>query len=275
MTVHEIQQHYSTSGIAERVLSAARGALGPGVAITPDALAAIDHFHGGGLAATRDLVAMLAPKKGERLLDIGSGIGGPARWIAATFGCHVTGIDLTAEFCRAAETLNRATGLEGQVRIVEGSALSLPFDGASFDRAYSQNVVMNIEDKLAFYREALRVLRPGGSLALSNLAAGAAGPPHYPLPWAGTPDASFLSTLDQTRLELAEAGFEIVRFEDTTTKTMVARKAMRERLESEGLPPLGMHVFMGERMREYQINAALSMEEGRLASLEVLARKPA
>src|SRR5262245_52119220 len=118
-----VQGHYTRDDIAERVLAAARASAGPGVALTPDVLAAIDHFHGGGLASTKELVAMLEPQAGESVLDIGSGIGGPARWIAHTFGCRVTGIDLTAAFCRAAERLNRETGLSDKVKIFEASAL--------------------------------------------------------------------------------------------------------------------------------------------------------
>jgi SAM-dependent methyltransferase len=266
--VAKIADHYSGADIAGRVLAAA------GPSPTPEKLAAIDHFHGGGLAATRDLVAMLEPRSGEHLLDLGSGIGGPARWIAATFDCRVTGIDLTPSFCRAAEALNAATGMADRVRIVEGSALDLPFDDASFDRAYSQNVVMNIADKPRFYSEALRVLKPGGVLALSNLAAGANGPPHFPVPWAATAATSFLATAEATRRELEQAGFAILRFEDTTQKSMALRQALRAKLESEGLPALGPHVFIGERMREYSINAARSQEEGRLVSLEILVRRP-
>lgn len=271
----EIEAHYFTDGIASRVVAAARATVAPDAPLTPEILAPIDHFHGGGLAATRDLVALLAPQAGERLVDIGCGIGGPARWIAAQFGCHVPGIDLTPAFCAAGEALNAATGMTDKVRIVEGSALDLPFDPASFDRAYSQNVIMNIADKGGFYREAWRVLRPGGVLALSNLALGPNGPPHYPVPWATTEETSFLSTPDATAEDLHRAGFDIVRFDDTTAKSLVTRKAQRLRLEAEGLPPLGLHIFMGPRMREMQINAALSQEEGRLLSIEVLVRKPA
>jgi 2-polyprenyl-3-methyl-5-hydroxy-6-metoxy-1,4-benzoquinol methylase len=106
-----VQAHYTTDGIADRIVAALRRALGDEVPLTPDVLAQIDHFHGGGIAATRDVVAALQPQPGERILDIGSGIGGPARWIATTFACHVTGIDLTPAFCSAAEQLNRVTDL--------------------------------------------------------------------------------------------------------------------------------------------------------------------
>ena len=188
-----VQAHYTTDDIAGRIVAAVRKAMGDEAPLTPDVLAQIDHFHGGGIASTRELVALLQPQEGERILDIGSGIGGPARWIASTFRCHLTGIDLTPAFCRAAEQLTELTGLVEQVRIVEGSALAMPFDDGSFDRAYSQNVVMNIADKPGFYREASRVLKPGGLLALSNVTAGPNGPPRFPVPWATSPEASFLS----------------------------------------------------------------------------------
>ena len=270
-----VRAHYTTDDIAGRIVAALRKEIGDEAPITPDVLAQIDHFHGGGLASTRDLVATLQPLAGERLLDIGSGIGGPARWIASTFKCHVTGIDLTPAFCGAAERLNEVTGLAAQVRIVEGSALALPFEPASFDRAYSQNVVMNIADKPGFYREAWRVLKPGALLALSNSAAGPNGVPYFPAPWATTPEESFLSSPAETRLDLERAGFEILRFDDTSARPLAAHKALRERLEREGLPPLGFHVFRGERSLEAQINSVRSAEEGRIASLEILVRKPA
>src|SRR5438046_2901952 len=164
----EVARHYGNAGIAARVLAALREAQGPDAPVTVDALAPLDQFHGRGPLATRELVALLQPQAGERLLDIGSGIGGPARWIAATFDCHVTGVDLTPEFCAAAEALNAATGLAERVRIIHGSALALPVPEGAFDAAYSQNVIMNIADKKQFYREAFRALRPGRRLALSN-----------------------------------------------------------------------------------------------------------
>lgn len=269
-----VQDHYTRDDIASRVLAAARATAGPGVPLTPEVLAPIDHFHGGGLASTRALAAMLQPQAGETVLDIGCGIGGPARWIAATFGCQVRGIDLTAAFCHAAKILNAETGLSDKVKIFEASALALPFEPESFDRAYSQNVVMNIADKRGFYREALRVLRPGGVLALANGCAGPNGPPYYPAPWATTAATSFLATPAETRADLEQTGFEIVRFEDTSASTIAARREQRQRLERAGLPALGFHVFMGEGSLEAMINTARSSEEGRVTSVEILARKP-
>ncbi|MGD9617993.1 MAG: class I SAM-dependent methyltransferase [Alphaproteobacteria bacterium] len=195
-TQNPVATHYGTGhdadgGIADRILGALREVNGPDAPITPEALAPIDHFHGRGLPATKELVALLKPRSGERLLDIGSGIGGPARWIAATCGAHVTGVDLTPEFCAAALVLNKTCGMTDRVTIREGSALDLPVPDSAFDRAYSQNVIMNIADKLRFYREAFRALRPGGLLALSNVCAGDAGEPHFPVPWATTRDTGF------------------------------------------------------------------------------------
>ena len=270
-----VARHYGDAGIAERILAALRSAHGAAAAITVDALAPLDHFHGRGQVATQELAALLAPQPGERVLDIGSGIGGPARWMAAKCGCRVTGVDLTPEFCAAAVALNDAAGLADRVEILNGSALDLPVPDSAFDRAYSQNVIMNIADKPRFYREAFRALRPGGLLALSNLCTTGKGELHYPVPWAETPATSFLATVEEMRADLLAAGFEIVSFEDTTAQTLPATVRNRERVERDGLPALGTHLIMGERLREMQVNSARNVEEGLVATVEALVRKPA
>ena len=132
-----------------------------------------------------------------------------------------------------------------------------------------------LPDKPRFYREAFRVLRPGGALALSNTCAGEAGEPYFPVPWAATRETSFLASIEQTRADLAEAGFEIVSFADTTgaQKAAVAREL--QRLDSEGLPRLSQHIVMGARFREMRLNSGRSLADGRIRVIEVLAKKPA
>jgi sarcosine/dimethylglycine N-methyltransferase len=269
-----VTRHYGNARIAERVIAALHAASGPDAPVTPDSLAPFDHFHGRGLAGTQEIAARLALRPGEQLVDIGSGIGGPARWFAATFGVQVTGVDLTPEFCAAAEALNAITGLAGRVRILQGSALALPLPDAAFDAGYSQNVIMNIADKPLFYREAYRVLRPGGRLALSNLCAGPAGEPYFPAPWATSHDTSFLQTPDSMRADLAAAGFEVVDFRDITPDMLEALRRFREQVGKSATPPVAVDIIMGERAAEMKINATRTIEEGRSLAIEALVRKP-
>jgi sarcosine/dimethylglycine N-methyltransferase len=274
MNTAAVERHYGSAGIAERVLAAFRAANGPDAPVTPEGLAPFDHFHGRGITATQELAAQLALQPGERVLDIGSGIGGPARWFAAKFEVHVTGIDLTPQFCAAAEALTAATGLADRVRIIQGSALALPVPDGAFDAAYSQNVIMNIADKKLFYREAFRALRPGGRLALSNLCAGPAGEPYFPVPWATTRDTSFLATPEAMRADLVAAGFEIADFRDITAEIREVQRRTRERIDKGDMPKIAVDIIMGERAREMQWNSIRSIDDGRGTAIEALARKP-
>lgn len=270
----EIERHYASEAIADRILAALREAHGPDARVTPDALAALDQFHGRGVVATEALSARLAPEAGDRLLDIGSGIGGPARWMAAHFGCHVTGIDLTRAFCDAAEVLTRACGMSDQVRIVHGSATDLPFPDQSFDRAYSQNVLMNIADKRRFYQQAFRVLRPGGLFAVDQAALGPNGPPSYPQPWATVTEASFLAAPEEIRGDVATAGFDILMLRDATDEAIAFQQEMRRRAQAEGPPRLGLHVLLGDRFRELMRNSADSLAQRRTTVIQCLLRRP-
>jgi SAM-dependent methyltransferase len=262
-----VARHYGSGGIAERILAALRAASGADAPVTPDALAPMDHFHGRGVLATEELATLLDPQPGEHILDIGSGIGGPARWIAARCGVRVTGVDLTLEFCEAARALNAATGLADRVRIIEGSAVALPVGDGEYDRAYSHNVAMNIADKARFCREAFRVLRPGGMFALACGCTGPGGEPYFPVPWATTPAESFLATEAETRAALVAAGFGIVSFARTDARPRVPPP-------DAGPTALGIQVLMGERIREMMANSARNAAEDRTRAIEALVRKP-
>ena len=168
----EVANHYTSGGLLERLEAALKDdGVDPGQP-TVKALAPFDQFHGRGLEATEEVAAALSLLAGDHVLDIGSGIGGPARYMADRYGCRVTGIDLTPEFCAIARHLTALLGLDKRVCFKQGSALAMPFADESFDAAYSMNVSMNIADKSGFYGEIFRVLRPGARLVLSEIAKG-------------------------------------------------------------------------------------------------------
>lgn len=209
-----VSQHYASTGLTDRIMSAVQRAQ-PGAA-NPDDLAAMDHFHSGGLASTEALAGVAGIQSGTRILDVGGGIGGPARWLAAHFDCHVTCLDLTPEYCRAAEALTRLTGLDGLVEVRQGDALATPFGDSQFDLIFAQNAFMNIEDKTRLFRELHRVLKPGGRLAFQEVMAGPNQPIHFPVPWADRPALSFLATPDVYLRALESAEFEVSSWEDIT-----------------------------------------------------------
>ena len=239
-----------------------------------EALAPYDQFHGRGLEATIEIADQLQIAAGDHLLDIGSGIGGPARYFAHRFGCEVTGIDLTAEFCEVARDLTRALGLEHRVRFELGNALAMPFADGHFDGAFSMNVSMNIADKAAFYREIHRVLKPGAWLMLSELAKGTGGDPDYPTPWASSARTSFLSTPGETRSGLEDAGFDVVRLQDTLQQALIFGARSRAMVERGEKPPhRAVQLMHGELAKAAMANTARALAESRIIPIEVLATK--
>ena len=198
------------------------------------------------------------------VLDVGCGIGGPARTLAAEFGCRVTGLDLTEEFCRAAEMLTARLGLSDKVTLQHGSALGMPFDGGVFDAVWIQNVSMNIEDKERLYSEIRRVLRPGGRLALQEVMSGPVPNLYFPVPWAGDPAVSFLVTPEENRRLLAASGFAELAWKDLTESAIAFARKRQATTAQEGPPPLGPKIVMGEAdFPEMLANQLRNLEEGR------------
>jgi ubiquinone/menaquinone biosynthesis C-methylase UbiE len=271
----DISAHYGRGDLLGRLRAAL---LADGVdpdRPTMEALAPYDHFHGRGLEATEELADLLTISADDHILDIGSGIGGPARYVARRFGARITGVDLTAEFCEVARQLTDALGLEDRVDFKQGDALALPFADASFDGAYSMNVAMNIQDKAGFYREIYRVLRPGGWLALSELAQGPGGDPAYPTPWARTAESSFLATPAQTREGLEAAGFVISSLRETTEQALAYGARSRAMVERGEKPPhRAVMLIHGDLAQEIMANVARGLAELRIVPIEVLCAKP-
>jgi SAM-dependent methyltransferase len=238
------------------------------------ALAPYDHFHGRGLEATEGLAEQLEVAPNDHLLDIGSGIGGPARYFADRFGCCVTGIDLTAEFCDVARHLTRLLGLDGQVAFEQGDALAMPFADASFDGAYAMNVSMNIADKEAFYREVYRVLRPGAWLVLSEIAQGPNSAIDYPTPWSMTPDTSFLASPTATLEGLEACGFVEAKLQTTLAEALVFGARSRALAERGEKPPhRAVQLIHGDIASVAAANIARGLAEGAIIPVEIHCRK--
>jgi SAM-dependent methyltransferase len=269
-----IVAHYSRGGLLERLEEALRSDGADPLRPTLEQLAPYDQFHGRGLEATEDAAALMPVQPGHRLLDVGSGIGGPARWFARRFGCHVTGVDLTPLFCAVADELSRRTGTTSAVDLHVADALAMPFADASFDGAYSMNVSMNIADKAGLYRELHRVLAPGGWLLLSEVARGDGPEPDYPTPWAATSAASFLATPQQTRDGLLAAGFEVLHFESTRPQALAFAARSREAVARGEKPPHRAVMLMHADVASAAMsNSGRALAEGRVEPIEVLARK--
>jgi ubiquinone/menaquinone biosynthesis C-methylase UbiE len=273
MTVNPVEDHYTRQDLGKIILAALSQAGKDIDHLTPDDLAPIDEFHGGQRPATIRLAELVGFNGTERVLDVGSGIGGPSRFLASRYGCRVTGIDLTAEFCRVAEMLTRRTGLTDKVGYRQGSALDLPVEDMSFDVVWSQNAAMNIADRERLYSQMHRVLRPGGKLALQEVAAGPGGTPHHPVQWARTPGISFLYSQQETRAKLEAAGLRVLVWQDTT-EVALASSLTRART-SDGPPPvLGTHLLLGADWQAMFQNSARNLEERRTELFNAVLERP-
>ena len=271
----EVERHYGRGGLIDRLLAALTDTGKDIEHLTIDDLAPIDEFHSRRRRATEELARLLAPKPGDRLLDIGSGLGGPARYLAKMCGCRVTGIDLTQEFVATAAELTRRVALSAEVEFRQGSALELPLADASFDLAWSQNIAMNIADRPRYYGEVRRILRTGGRFAIQDVARGPAGEPHYPVMWADTPTTSFLHSPEATRGMLERAGFTVIVWQDNTEAAIAEAEAERARAAASpgGPPVLGLHLVVGPSFVEKARNSRRNMIEDRIRLINAVVRR--
>jgi MPBQ/MSBQ methyltransferase len=268
-----VQAHYTRSDLGSVILASLEKAGKDLNRLTPEDLAPIDEFHIRGRAATLELAQAASVDSTKRVLDVGSGVGGTSRCLAREFGCRVTGIDLTDEYCRTAAMLSERIGLAELIDYRQGDATNLPFSDASFDIVWTEHVAMNIPDKSKLYREMHRVLKPGGTLAIYDILAGPAGPVLYPVPWARTPESSFLATPEELRMLLEKSGFKVAVWSDTTDSARAWFAALAEKIHKEGMPPLGFHVLLGSDFQAMAQNQRRNLEEGRIVLAQVVAKR--
>jgi ubiquinone/menaquinone biosynthesis C-methylase UbiE len=255
-----VNAHYGRGGLEDRVLTALRAIGRDQERIAPADLAPVDQFHIRGRDATLELARLAALPPGARVLDVGGGLGGPARTLAADFGCRVTVVDLTEEFCRVGALLTARAALADRVEFRHGDALALPVKDGEFDVVWTQHSGMNIADKAGLARELRRALRRGGRLAIHEIFAGPISPVHFPVPWAGEPALSHLETPEAARARLAAAGFTEKAWREVTPEAIAW---FRERLSQ---PPgaLGLHLLLGEQAPAMFRNILRNLEEHRI-----------
>ena len=253
-----LEAHYSARDIETRILAAIRAAgLNPDQRLTPDELGALDHFHTGGIRASRELMELAQIQTEDRVLDIGAGLAGAARLLASVCGCRVDCIEMSPDFCAGAALLNRLTGLEDRIEVHKGSALDLPFPDDSFDVVWMQNVGMNIADKRKLYGEICRVLKPGGRYAFQEMSAGKTATCYFPLPWATEPADSNLVSTEEFQSLLGESGFVAQLFED------ISEAHLNSTTINSAPSPLTLNVYV-DNLAQKAGNARRSLEEGQI-----------
>jgi ubiquinone/menaquinone biosynthesis C-methylase UbiE len=233
-------------------------------------LAPMDQFHTRGAEATASLAGRAAVAAGDRVLDVGGGVGGPARMLAATTGCHVTVLELTPAYARVGAQLTAAARLSDRVTFETGDATAMPFADGAFDLVWTQHSTMNVADKERLYAEAHRVLRPGGRLAMHEIVAGPAGPLHFPVPWAADPAISFLRSAAATRAVVEAAGFTAAEWEDVSTPSLAWIEARLAAVGGGPPPPLSIPVIAGPGFAPALHVLARNLTEGRAAVIEAV-----
>jgi ubiquinone/menaquinone biosynthesis C-methylase UbiE len=270
---NDVASHYTGQGaLAARIADGLKRAGKDLSALTTSDLATIDEFHIRGRTATLELAERLALDNNSHVLDIGSGLGGPARTVAEAYGSRVTGIDLTPEFCEAAKLLCDWVSLGDRVTFLQGDATNLAFGNDTFDAAMTIHVAMNIPRKDKMYAEVKRVLKSGGTFAVYDILQGEGGEVLFPVPWARTPEISHLATPSEMRALLTTAGFEIVEELDSTGESQAWFEDMADRIAQKGPPPLTFREFLGDDFPQMTQNQVRNLAERRIRTCTFICR---
>jgi SAM-dependent methyltransferase len=269
----DVSEHYTIVELGDQILDALEAAGKDVDALTVDDLAPVDGFHIRGRAATEELARWADVQPDHLLLDVGCGLGGTCRYLAAAVGCRVAGLDVTEEYCRVAEMLSARVGMADKTVFRQGSALALPFADGHFDVVWTEHVQMNIADKAGFYSEMARVLKPGGLFAFHDIFTGVQGGLRFPVPWAAEPSINHLIAVDDLEVLMADWGFEPVRWEDKTEASTAFFEESLRRLPAEEQPTVGLHLLMGNNAPTKFANMLRNLEENRVRVVQAVMRR--
>ena len=269
-----IAEHYGQPNLLERIDGAFALMGKDSTHLTTEDLAPIDQFHTGGTEATAEMARLGEIARDENVLDVGGGIGGPARQLASQFGCRVTVLDLTGEFVRTGVALTARTGLANRVTFQQGDALHLPFPDASFDVTWTQHSTMNIPDKPLLYRELYRVTKPGGRMILHEIMAGPVQPIYFPVPWASEASFSYLSTPETVLQNITAAGLKQIHWIDASEHAKNWFFARIAALQNATPSPLGLNLILGERAPASFQNVMRNLRENRVRVIQAVFTRP-
>lgn len=269
----QVARHYTENlGLADAILAKLRSIGKDVTKLTTADLVIVDEFHIRGRKATLELGAKMNLNARSQVLDIGSGLGGPARTLAETYGCRVIGIDLTEPFCEAATAMSNWVGLGDRVLFKQGDATRLPFENRAFDAAMTIHVAMNIAAKDRMYAEARRVLKPDGIFAVYDVLQGEGGDVLYPVPWAREPTISHLATPEEMKALLTGAGFELLDVQDSTEESQKFFEKMTEEMARTGVPPVIWQLFLGADFPAMARNQVRNVTEKRIRTVSYICR---
>ncbi len=274
--MRDVNARYSFENLEARILDGLRAMGKDPDALTPEDLAPADQLHSGGLQATLELVKLAGVRADESALDVGGGLGGPARILASRSGCHVTVLDLNEAFCRTGTALTARVGLSDRVTFQQGDALAMPFPDHSFDVAWTQHASMNIPDKRRLYQEIFRVLRPGGRFIFHDHMAGPVQPIYFPVPWARDETINHLLAPEEARALLREVGFRERVWEDQSDQTTTWFRESLARMNAAGSGgiPLGLRLAQGADFDEMMRTQGRNFEERRVSTILALLDRP-
>ncbi|HJM82003.1 MAG TPA: methyltransferase domain-containing protein [Nitrospinota bacterium] len=271
---NKVSTHYANSKLTQAIK---KGLASLGLdenSVTINDLAPVDEFHIGGREGTKIFMEKLDISSASKVLDVGCGIGGACRFAVENYGCSVIGVDLTNDYVATGENLNKWVGLDNKIKLLQGSALDMPFGEQEFDIAYMMHVGMNIADKTKLMHGVYKVLKPNGLFGIYDIMQVADGSINYPVPWAAIAETSALATPQEYKTALTSAGFTVLSEVNKSDFGNQFFENMTTKIKKNGGPlPLGLHLVMGPTVKEKIANVWSHIKTGVLAPVEIIGRK--